>query len=492
MKKSRRRFLRDSACGLTAAAFASSLDRFGIINAMVQQPDVAADYKALVCVFFSGGSDCNNMVVPLDSEYNTYASIRGVAPNGAGLAIPQSALIPINPISGRQFGLHPNLSPEVANPTGVLPGLLSPWNQGKLAILCNYGSLLQPTTKAQYQSNVGGAFRPYQLFSHSDQVNQQMTSICNRTGQTGWGGRVSDVTGGLNGVSPLPMSVSLSGTSLYLTGVTSRQLAIGTGTLASVLNLNWNGLTSVNPFAIGSAYRQLLGFDTSATLIKSASDTTNQALSADTILNQPDPTITATFPTTGIGNQLKQVAKLIKLGNTPASSGGLGMHRQLFFCSLGGFDTHTNKTSTDPTVPNGAGGQGNLLTQFSQAARAFYDELVAQGNSNSVTLFTLSDFGRTFQPSGSGAGSVGTDHAWGSHAFILGGAVHGGTFYGTYPTLALNSPNDDGGNRGRWIPTTSIEQYAATLATWYGLAPSDLLTVFPNLNKFPVQNLGLV
>ena len=319
-----------------------------------------------------------------------------------------------------------------------------------------------------------------------------MTSICNRTGQTGWGGRVSDVTGGLNGVSPLPMSVSVAGTSLYLTGVTSRQLAIGTGTLASVLNLNWNGPTAANPFTSGSAYRQLLGFDTSATLIKSASDTTNQALSADTTLNQPDPTVTATFPTTGIGNQLKQVAKLIKLGNTPAASGGLGMHRQIFFVSLGGFDTHTNETSTDPTVPNGAGGQGNLLTQFSQATRAFYDELVAQGNSNNVTLFTLSDFGRTFQPSGSGAGSVGTDHAWGSHAFILGGAVHGGTFYGTYPTLALNSPNDDGGNRGRWIPTTSIEQYAATLATWYGLAPSDLLTVFPNLNKFLVQNLGFV
>ena len=488
MKKTRRRFLRDSACGLTAAALASSLDRFAIINAMVQQPEVAADYKALVCVFFSGGSDCNNMVVPLDSEYNAYNSVR----SASGLAIAQSALIPISPASGRQFGLHPNLSPEVANPSGVLPGLLAPWNQGKLAILCNYGSLLQPTTKAQYQSNVGGAFRPYQLFSHSDQVNQQMTSICNRTGQTGWGGRVSDVTGGLNGVSPLPMSVSVAGTSLYLTGVTSRQLAIGTGTLASVLNLNWNGPTAANPFTSGSAYRQLLGFDTSATLIKSASDTTNQALSADTTLNQPDPTVTATFPTTGIGNQLKQVAKLIKLGNTPAASGGLGMHRQIFFVSLGGFDTHTNETSTDPTVPNGAGGQGNLLTQFSQAARAFYDELVAQGNSNNVTLFTLSDFGRTFQPSGSGAGSVGTDHAWGSHAFILGGAVHGGTFYGTYPTLALNSPNDDGGNRGRWIPTTSIEQYAATLATWYGLASSDLLKVFPNLSKFPVQNLGFV
>jgi uncharacterized protein (DUF1501 family) len=488
MKKSRRRFLRDSACGLTAAAFASSLDRFGIINAMVQQPDVASDYKALVCVFFSGGSDCNNMVVPLDSEYSAYSQVR----SGSGLAIAQSALVPISPASGRQFGLHPNLSPEVANPTGVLPGLLSPWNQGKLAILCNYGSLLQPTTKAQYQSNVGGAFRPYQLFSHSDQVNQQMTSICNRTGQTGWGGRVSDVTGGLNGPSALPMSISVAGASLYLTGVTSRQLAIGTGTLASVLNLNWNGPTAVNPFTAGSSYRQLLGFDTSAALVKGASDTTNQALNADTTLNQPDPTITATFPNTGIGNQLKQVAKLIKLGNTPAASGGLGMHRQIFFVSLGGFDTHTNETSTDPTVPAGAGGQGNLMTQFSQAARAFYDEMVAEGNSNSVTLFTLSDFGRTFQPSGSGATSVGTDHGWGSHAFILGGAVHGGTFYGTYPTLALNSPNDDGGNRGRWIPTTSIEQYAATLATWYGLAPSDLLTVFPNLNKFPVQNLGFV
>jgi len=124
--------------------------------------------------------------------------------------------------------------------------------------------------------------------------------------------------------------------------------------------------------------------------------------------------------------------------------------------------------------------------------RAFYDEMVAQGNSNSVTQFTISDFGRTFQPSGSGSGTVGSDHAWGSHALILGGAVQGGTFYGTYPTLALNSPDDDGGNRGRWIPTTSIEQYAATLSAWYGLAPSDIPKVFPNLSKFPVQNLGFL
>ncbi len=496
MKKSRRQFLRDSACGLTAAAFVSSLDRFGLVQAMVQQqPEVAADYKALVCIFLSGGTDCNNMVVPV-TDYTDpaggttsgYSNVRA----GSGLAIPLGALLQISPPNqgGRVFGFHPNLSPEVANP-GQPNGLMGPWSQNKLAILCNFGSLLQPTTKAQYQSNVNGAFRPYQLFSHSDQVAQQMTSISNQVGQTGWGGRVSDLTGGLNGAVPLPMSISVAGTSLFVTGVTSRQLAIGTGLLQNVLNLNWNGPASAIPFTTGSAYRQLLGFDTDAALIKGASDTTNQALNADAILNQPDPPITATFPATGIGNQLKQVAKLVSLGSKPAPL-GLGFHRQIFFCSLGGFDTHTNETSANPTVPNGAGNQGNLLTQLSQAMRAFYDEMVAQGNSNSVTQFTISDFGRTFQPSGSGSGTVGSDHAWGSHALILGGAVQGGRFYGTYPTLALNSNDDDGGNRGRWIPTTSVEQYAATLSAWYGLAPADIPKVFPNLSKFPTQNLGFL
>jgi uncharacterized protein (DUF1501 family) len=487
MRQSRRVFLRDSACGLTAAAFVSSLDRFGIVNAMVQQqPDVASDYKALVCIFLTGGTDCNNMVVP-HTQYSDAGGYEAVR-SAAGLAIPKDALLQISPPNqgGNVFGFHPNLSPEVANPSGVAAGLLGPWSQNKLAILCNFGSLLQPTTKAQYQSNVNGAFRPYQLFSHSDQVAQQMTSISKTVGQTGWGGRVSDLTGGLNGPTVLPMNISVAGTNRFETGVNSRQLAIGTGALASVLNLNWNGPAGAAPFTTGSAYRQLLGFDTDSALIKGASDTTNQALTADQILNQPDPVLTATFPATGIGNQLKQIAKLIKIKDT------LGMKRQIFFCSLGGFDTHTNETSTNPTVPNGAGNQGNLLTQLSQAMRAFYDEMVAQGNSNSVTQFTLSDFGRTFQPSGAGSATVGSDHAWGSHAFILGGSVLGGTFYGTYPTLALNSPNDDGGNRGRWIPTTSIEQYAATLSAWYGLAPSDIPNVFPNLSKFPIQNLGFL
>src|SRR2546423_14881779 len=206
MKKSRRKFLRDTACGLTAAAVVNSLDRFSVLNAMVQeqQLNIASDYKALVCVFLNGGSDGNNMVVP----YTGYGDANGydATRTASGLAVPKTALLQISPPNqgGNVFGLHPNLSPEVAN-VGQAPGLMKPWTDGKLAILCNYGSLLQPTTKAQYQTNAGGAFRPYQLFSHSDQVNQQMTSICNRTGQTGWGGRVSDVTGGLNAWRPLPM-----------------------------------------------------------------------------------------------------------------------------------------------------------------------------------------------------------------------------------------------------------------------------------------------
>lgn len=488
MKKSRREFLRNTACGLTAAAVVNSLDRLSIVSAMVQQqPEVASDYKALVCVFLSGGSDCNNMLVDLN-QFSTYSTVRGdcstpgATPN---LGLTQSMLLPINPASGGQFGLHPNLSPE-AHISGAAPGLLGPWSQGKLAILANYGSLLRPTTKAQYQSNVGGAFRPYQLFSHSDQVNQQMSSIVNTTGQTGWGGRVADNTGSLNGVTVLPMSLSVAGGNLYETGASTRQIAIGTGSLASVLSLGWNGPASANPFTNGSSFRQVLGFDRGQTLIRGASDTTNTALNADQILNQPDPVLTATFPNSGLGNQLKQVAKLIKIKDT------LGMKRQIFFCSLGGFDTHTNETAADPTQPNNAGGQGNLLTQFSQAARAFYDEMGSQGNSNSVTLFTISDFGRTFQPSGTGATAVGSDHAWGSHAFIMGGAVLGGTLYGAYPTLALNSPDDDGGNRGRWIPTTSIDQYGATLAAWYGLPANLLTTVFPNLSRFPTQNLGFL
>jgi uncharacterized protein (DUF1501 family) len=306
------------------------------------------------------------------------------------------------------------------------------------------------------------------------------------------------------------MNISLAGTNLFSTGINSRQLAIAAAptTLANLLVLSWNGVGGANPNTSTSSYRSILNMDQSAMLVKAASDTTNQALQADQALNQPDPAIptppnTTAFPNTGIGNQLKQIAKLIKIRDAV----GITMKRQIFFCSVGGFDTHTNETGTDPTNPGSGGGQsgtqGALMAQLGQAMRAFYDEMVAQGLSNNVTTFTLSDFGRTLQPSGSGSGTVGSDHAWGSHAFIMGGSVVGGTFYGStrpdgtglpfgYPELRLGGPDDTNSNRGQWIPTTAIDQYAATLANWYGLAVSDRASVFPNLFRFSTPNLGFL
>jgi uncharacterized protein (DUF1501 family) len=513
MKESRRKFLRTSACGLTGAAMLASVDKLNLVNAMVQQqPEVAADYKALVCIFLFGGSDCNNMVIPFDGytvtgggTTNGYDNVR----TGSGLAVPLSSLsatkITPSNTGGISYAFHPNLSPE-ANNAGQPKGFMDIWSAGKLAVLCNVGSLVQPVTKAQYQAGVA---HPYQLFSHSDQQTQQQTIVAATVGQTGWGGRVADETNSLNGNVALPMNISIAGTSLFGTGINSRQLAIAAAptTLANLLVLNWNGPSGANPNNNGSTYKALLGMDLDSLLVKGVSDTSNQALSADTALNQPDPALTAIFPNTSLGNQLKQVAKLIKIKD----AAGITMKRQIFFCSLGGFDTHTNETGSQPTNPAGGGAnsgtQGGLLTQLSQAMRAFYDEMVAQGLSNNVTTFTLSDFARTFQPSGSGAASVGTDHAWGSHAFIMGGSVVGGMFYGSprpdgtglpygFPALQLGGPDDTDGSlqspgRGRWIPTTSIDQYAATLANWYGLAPSDQATVFPNLSKFATPNLGI-
>jgi uncharacterized protein (DUF1501 family) len=508
MDEARRKFLKTSVCGLTGAAMAASMDKFNLVNAMVQEPLAATDYKALVCIFLNGGTDCNNMVIPFDDYTNATGGTTNGYDNvrtGSGLAVPKSALtntkITPSNTSGVAYALHPNLSPE-ANNVGQLRGFMDVWNGGKLAVLCNVGSLVQPITRAQYSAGTG---RPYQLFSHSDQVSQQQTSIANTVGQTGWGGRVADKTNGLNGVVSLPMNISLAGTNLFSTGISSRQLAISGAptTLANLLVLNWNGPTVANPNTVGSSFRSLLGFDTSSALIKGASDTTTQALSADTAMNQPDPVLTATFPNSSLGNQLKQIAKLIKIKD----AAGINMKRQIFFCSIGGFDTHTNETGSDPTNPGGnaaqSGGQGGLLTQVSQAMRAFYDEMVAQGRSNDVTQFTLSDFGRTLQPSGSGTTSVGTDHAWGSHSFIMGGSVLGGAFYGTlrpdatglpygYPLLALGGPDDTNSNRGQWIPTTSIDQFAATLALWYGLSVTDRAAVFPNLSKFATPNLGFL
>jgi uncharacterized protein (DUF1501 family) len=466
MRLTRREFLsRTGSCigyALGASAFAAGVHRFGIINALAQ----GGDYRALVCVFLAGGNDGNNLVVPLTAtEYNAYSSVR----SAAGLAIAQTSLLPVTPRTlGTPFGLHPSL--------GDLQTL---WNDQKAAVVCNVGPLVQPLTRADY---VGGASRPNQLFSHSDQIAEWQTAIADRVGSTGWGGRIADRFDAAP--SGFPMITALSG-GTFTRGQSTSPLSIPSAPtpLNQVLVLNGFGKTA-DEIARRSAMDALRGMDISYSLVASASRTTQQALDISQTLSS-DVTLGTVFPNTTLGNQLKQVAKVLKFNQMSPS---LGLTRQIFFCQLGGFDTHQNQVGT----------QASLLTQVSQAVKAFYDATVELALDRSVTTFTLSDFSRTFQPAGTGAGVVGSDHAWGNHHFVVGGAVLGTDFYGVagpggtvFPVLRLSGPSDTD-SRGRWIPTASVEQYAATLASWYGVSAADIPIVFPNIGRFSTPNLGFM
>ena len=333
-----------------------------------------------MCVFLAGGNDGNNLVVPTSStEYSAYSAVRAAS----GLAIPSDRLLPIVPASlNSPFGLHPSLSEMHAL-----------WSQQKLSVVCNAGPLVRPLNRQQYQS---GAPRPYQLFSHSDQVAQWQTSIADRIASTGWGGRMADRFRATN--SAVPMITALSG-GLFTRGQKSSPLSIAAAPTALNQVLVLNGFkTAADEVARRQALDALRALDDNATLVASASRTAQQALTIGQAFSS-DVTLATEFPNTTLGNQLKQVAKVIKLNSASAE---MGLRRQIFFCQLGGFDTHQNQVST----------QSALLIQVSQAIKAFYDATLELGLEQQITTFTLSDFGRTFQPAGSGA-AAGSDHAWG-------------------------------------------------------------------------------
>jgi uncharacterized protein (DUF1501 family) len=457
MKTSRRDLLRYGACGLLGrAAFLTGFERFSLVSGMAATA-TPSDYKALVCIFLFGGNDANNTVVSIDN-YATYAGSRG-----PDLAIPPDQLLPISPASGGNYGLHPSM-PDLQSLFSN-PGQAS--SKPPLAVICNVGTLTAPTTKASYQAGV----RPYQLFSHSDQQSEWQTSISTSDAPNGWGGRMADRTQ-VSG-SGFPTICSVAGVSIFSVGASSQPIAIAPAPTA----LNQT-LVLVKPDSLIS---QILTVDQGPglpTLVNATDNVTQFALNNSALLNA-NPTLITPFPNTGLGNQLLQIAKVIKLNSS------LGLKRQIFFCSLGGFDTHNNQVGT----------QSNLLQQLSQAMVAFYNATVELGVSNQVTTFTLSDFSRTFTPAGTGSTTVGSDHAWGSHHFVMGDSVNGGDFYGAFPDLVVggNQDVDSGsGARGRWIPTASVDEYASTLALWYGLSPSDLPTVFPNIGQFPTNNLGFL
>lgn len=435
-----RRALLRAACALTASA------------SLPSKGQTTEDYKALVCIYLAGGADGHNLLVPQEtSAYNAYRSIRG------GLALPdgQATLLPITTPSGVPYAL----------PSG-LQAIHPLWAQGRLAAIANVGPLLAPTTHAQI---VGGtATLPAQLFSHPDQA--QLAQAGNGTGGgTGWGGRVADAMLSRNGTSRFPAAVSMSGAALFTSGNQVQSASLIPG-----YNLDADGMTTW-PATAAAARSQglndILALDGGVRLIQAANQVRRDAQSIGALLRSgTGGTVATVFPGTELGAQLQQVARLIAMRKS------VGVRRQVFYVQLGGWDTH--------------GGQSwqhfDLSRQLAQAMAAFYATTVELGVANLVTTFTQSEFGRSLQPSGSGC-----DHGWGNHHFILGGAVRGGQVYGRFPYPALGG-SDDANSRGCLIPSTSLEQFGATLARWFGLDATAIAAAFPNLGAFGSADLGFM
>lgn len=442
--RSRREFL--AATGSLAAA--SAFARYGMMNANAQQ---AGDYKALVCVFLFGGNDGHNTLAPKDGLHAEYAALRG------GLAIPQQDLLSVPSKSGKEFGLHPGLS--VIHPY---------YGQGKMAIVANVGVLFRPTTREEYRNKTGPI--PSNLFSHSDQQQQWQTGYFDYSRGTGWGGRTADLVAHLNAPSKFPTAVSLAGNQIMLAGSDTSPAAISPG---GGMQLTGNGGTAFRE-ARQKALQEMIGMDSGLAMVQAAGQTLQDGLDIGKLINEAlatAPPLQTAFPNTNLGRQLQEVARLI------ASRQQLGMRRQIFFASLGGFDTHSNQLTA----------HGNLMIQLSEALNAFYLATEELSVADSVVTFTESEFGRTMNPSA----GAGTDHAWGSNHLVLGAAVKGGDLFGVYPTLALGGP-DDAGSRGSYIPTTSLDQYGASLAGWFGVSPTGLDEIFPNLIHFSQRTLDFV
>jgi uncharacterized protein (DUF1501 family) len=455
----RRQFLSRTTCaavGMTA-----------IGNTIFDLQRIAAaatltDSKSLVCIFLYGGNDGNNVVVPTAaSDYAQYAAVRDA------LALPQSSLLPLHPLAAtpgdsREWGLHPSLA-----------GLQGMFNGGRAALVGNVGPLLAPLTRDEYLNHSVAV--PPQLFSHSDQTAHWQTSVPDQPARTGWGGRTADLLRSLNENARISMSISLAGTNTFQVGnvVTQYQVAPEGPT----------GLTSYVPADQGSdaasnAVRSLLARTYNNLFERGYNGIFKRALDSQELLSGTlagAPAIATPFPDTDLGGQLKMIAQLISVREQ------LGLRRQVFFCSGQGFDTHGGQVGATPLT----GTQADLLAELDGALTAFNGAMTELNVADSVTAFTASDFGRTLISNGDGS-----DHGWGNHHFVTGGAVRGGRIYGHLPTLAVGGPNDAGD--GRWIPTTSVDEYAGTLARWFGVSASDMPLVLPNLGRFSNPDLGFL
>jgi uncharacterized protein (DUF1501 family) len=397
-----------------------------------------------------GGNDSNNVLIPFDaSGYATYSNVRGP------LALAQNTLLPLTRESG--FALHPSL-----------PDIQTLFDNGNAAFLANVGTLVQPLTQAQYQA--GQLPIPDYLFSHQDQQLEWQNSEISSATPTGWAGRVSDLLSAkYNPDAKIPLVTSVAGDTLFCNGVATSPVAVvpesvSTGQCSEGRACNIRQI----------AEQKIINFASGFHLVQEDTITTRQA---DTYITRIADALSAVeplqthFPPNALGFQLEQIAQLIKI------RAAMGVTRQIFFAGLGNFDTHSNQLVL----------QQKLLSVISPAMGAFYQATQELGIANQVTSFTMSDFARAFQPNSNG----GTDHGWGGHQIVFGGAVKGGKIYGDFPTQVLAGP-DDVANNGRWIPTTSSVQFAATLASWFGVPNADLPSVFPLLGNFMNRNLGFL
>jgi uncharacterized protein (DUF1501 family) len=446
----RRTLLRLGVQSLGVLGAGTCLGRLSRLYAAVPS---APDYKALVCIFMLGGNDGNNLLVPVKTEvqsYDDYSRVRGTT-----LGLPQSVLGLIATANGKEtYGFHPQLRP-----------LRELYVQRKVAVVANVGTLVKPITKSEYQ---GGGPVPVNLFSHSDQQQQWQMATVPGAPHNGWAGRAADIISALNAPSTFPVSVSTAGNSLFLTGERPQ---------ASLLNgsLGLDGSDgSIAANARDVAFQQIFRFPTGMSLIQKANQVTADGLEAAKELNAAlalGSTIKTPFPASSLGQQLQQVARIINVRKN------LGVNRQIFYVTLGDFDTHTD------AMPR----QNALLGDLGASMSALYTAAAEMGLERQVVVFTESEFGRTLQPS-SGAGS---DHAWGSHHIVMGGAVKTADVYGAFPVLGLQGPDDVTG-RGVWLPSISLDQYGATLASWFGVVDDSLTRVFPNFANFTPRKLAFV
>ncbi|MCC5866996.1 MAG: DUF1501 domain-containing protein [Gammaproteobacteria bacterium] len=439
---------RDLLAGSAAAAMGTGWPSLQVLAA----PAPFSDYRALVCVFLFGGNDAWNTLVPRSpAEYDVYATSR------QNLAIEREALLPITPMAsdGVDYGLHP-----------MMGGLQALFEQGRLAIINDVGPLIQPITVAEYFS--GSATLPPQLFSHNDQQDQWHTLKGTSQSATGWAGRMADVLRAQVAGQQLATNISLFGNSLFQAADDTIAYVMGAGGPAAFLGFDDSGFGLEQRRAFeriidaeyGSIYERAF-----AAVQRRAVSTVDLVTGA---LSQA-PALQTAFPDSQLGVQLQTVARMIAVRDQ------LEMQRQVFFVAIGGFDTHDDQNDLQP----------GLLSDVSDAMSAFYTATEELGVADAVTTFTQSDFGRTLTSNGTG-----TDHAWSSVQMVMGGAVLGRQLYGQYPLLELGGAGDVGG--GRFIPTLSSDQYAATLARWFGIEAADLPIVAPNIGNFAQQDLGFM